>query len=74
MWGLSIPQPRQACRPGIHEMRVTCEAETDSERCITCEPPTPFSHFWYRSAVALRFSAWTRSFSFKDWRTARAVI
>ena len=40
----------------------------------TCCPPTPFSHFWYLTVVKPRFSATTRSSSFNDARSARAVI
>ena len=40
----------------------------------TCCPPMPFSHFWYLTEVKPRFSATSRSSSFNDALSARAVI
>jgi hypothetical protein len=56
-----------------HVLASSSDSE-DREGNVTCSPPFPPSQCWYFRAVSPRFSAANRSFSFSDWRTARAAI
>jgi hypothetical protein len=66
------PQVPRLTEPKVET--INCWANYGKGLKRTCCPPTPFSHFWYLTEVKPRFSAMTRSSSFKDARSARAVI